>query len=330
MIRRLKRSSKHLVKRSPILKKTYYRLSGYYHKLRLKSVGLPSDTTDKRETRHEIIPENIIWIFCVSRSGSTWLRSIMTELLPCKVWEEPKVGQLFGEFHNRAQEGQLGSTSFVMGNPTRRGWIKSLRNFVLDTAQYSNPSMRADQYLLVKEPDGAVGAPLLMEALPESRMILLVRDPRDVVASALDATRKGSWMYEMQDEARRRKNTRSGMGLNHFVKVRANTYLQNIGNAKKAYDVHAGRKILVRYEDLRADAAGAVRSICTALELPVSEPELARAVNKHSWSSIPDNEKGTGKFYRKGSAGGWREDLTPEQVEIIESRTTPLLKELYP
>ena len=330
MIRRLKRSSRRLAKRHSSLRKAYYRLSGYYHELRIKSTRLSSNNTDKREIRSEITPENIVWIFCVSRSGSTWLRSMMAELLPCKVWEEPKVGQLFGEFYNRAQEGQLGSTSFVMSDPTRRGWTKSLRSFVLETAQYSNPSINADHYLLVKEPDGAVGAPLLMEALPESRMILLVRDPRDIAASALDATRKGSWMYEMQDEVRRRKNTRSGADLNRFFRARANAYLQNINNAKKAYDTHAGRKILVRYEDLGADAAGTVRSICTALELPVSEMALVRAVNKHSWKNIPDKEKGVGKFYRKGSPGGWKTDLTSAQVEIIESITAPLLRELYP
>jgi hypothetical protein len=40
-----------------------------------------------------------------------------------------------------------------------------------------------------------------MEALPESRMIFLIRDPRDRTASALDAARKGSWMYEAMDKA---------------------------------------------------------------------------------------------------------------------------------
>jgi hypothetical protein len=40
-----------------------------------------------------------------------------------------------------------------------------------------------------------------MEALPESRMIFLIRDPRAFAASALDAARKGSWMYEPMAKA---------------------------------------------------------------------------------------------------------------------------------
>ena len=45
-----------------------------------------------------------------------------------------------------------------------------------------------------------MGAPLLMEALPESRMILLVRDPRDVAASTLDAAKEGGWLHSWVDE----------------------------------------------------------------------------------------------------------------------------------
>jgi hypothetical protein len=48
---------------------------------------------------------------------------------------------------------------------------------------------------MIKEPNGSVGAPLLTEALPESRMILLVRDPSDVISSLLDAAREGGAGY---------------------------------------------------------------------------------------------------------------------------------------
>jgi hypothetical protein len=57
---------------------------------------------------------------------------------------------------------------------------------------------------------------------------------------------------------------------------------------------------------------------------------LARAVEKHSWESIPDEEKGEGKFYRKATPGGWRGDLTPEQAKAVEKITAPLLEQLYP
>src|SRR5918992_2424139 len=44
-------------------------------------------------------PENMIWIFGAIRSGSTWLRSMMGDLGRHRVWEEPGVGRLFGEFY---------------------------------------------------------------------------------------------------------------------------------------------------------------------------------------------------------------------------------------
>jgi hypothetical protein len=64
--------------------------------------------------------------------------------------------------------------------------------------------------------------------------------------------------------------------------------------------------------------------------VPVNEGELAKVVYKHSWENIPEEKRGEGKFYRKAKPGGWREDLTPEQAEAVESETGPLLAELYP
>lgn len=269
-------------------------------------------------------PGRMVWIFGSGRSGSTWLRSMMVELGGARVWEEPMVGRLFGEFYARAPKDNLRSADFVMGDPIRRGWISSIRNFVLDGARYSNPRLGAGEYLVIKEPNGSVGAPLLMEALPESRMILLLRDPRDVVASVLDAATEGGWLYESREG-------RTGAGrTNSFVRERANVYRRGVESAWRAYDAHNGPKVLVRYEDLRTDTLGEMRRIYSVLGIPAEVGDLEKAVEKHSWQNVPEREKGRGKFYRRGMAGGWREDLTPKQVEVVEKSTASLLERFYP
>ena len=272
-------------------------------------------------------PENVVWIFCTARSGSTWMRSMLDDLLDGEVWEEPKVGRLFGEFYSRAKPTQLGRTNYVLGEPTREAWTEALRDLVLRTAWASHPSVTPERYLIVKEPGGAVGAPLLMAALPESRMVLLVRDPRDFAASVLDATRKGGWMQEGMDEWARR-DLDSEKDVQRYLRVLSGQYVRQIGNGKRAFDAHDGRKIMVRYDDLRTRTLGTMRDLCAALELPVTEQRLAQIVEKHSFENIPQRERGEGKFYRKATSGGWKDDLTPEQAKIVEDITAPLINEL--
>ncbi|CAN5792388.1 hypothetical protein BH23ACT11_BH23ACT11_16540 [soil metagenome] len=330
MVHRFTSRVKRAARRSPLIRKTYYQLVKRYHAAHLAKSRLSNVLRDRKsiESLFAVNPENMIWIFCASRSGSTWLRSMLADLVPGEVWEEPKVGLLFGRFHDRAHEAQLGSRDFVLGNPTRKVWIPSLRRFVLDTAGASHPSVTRQDYVIVKEPDGAIGAPLIMDALPESRMILLVRDPRDVTASALDAKRKGNWMYEGLDQSRRNRS-RVDENPNAFVRARATTYLRAMSRAKQAYDAHKGHKTLVRYEDLRSDTLGSMQALCSALDLPVRKEDLARVVDWHSWDNVPELEKGAGNFYRKASPGSWKGDLTPRQIKIIEETTSSLLEEFY-
>jgi Sulfotransferase domain len=184
-------------------------------------------------------------------------------------------------------------------------------------------------YLVIKEPHGSHGAPLLMEALPESRMIFLVRDPRDVAASALAARVKGSWLYERQRDRLGGEDTLGDASPNEIVRERAETYLRDIGKVKAAYEAHEGYKTLVRYEDLRADTLGEMERIYRALYLTVDEAELARAVEKYSFENIPEGKRGPGQSRRKATPGGWREDLTPHQIEIVEEITATLLHEYY-
>jgi hypothetical protein len=284
---------------------------------------------------HGVEPENIVWIFGTARSGSTWLASMMGELEGQHVWNEPLVGALLGYFYyeRAGHRAGKGGKNFILGRRYKDTWVGPMRDLVLGGAAARFPELAEDGYMVIKEPNGSIGAPLLVEALPESRMVLLVRDPRDVVASAIDSRKKGSWRYQRRQRIGDTKVEEAAEKVikeaDQFVRNRAEGYVQAIGNAKRAYEAHAGRKVLVRYEELRADALGAMKRLYAELEIPVDEDELLRAVEKHSWENIPEEEKGEGKFYRKATPGGWREDLTPEQAKIVEEITAPLLEEFY-
>jgi hypothetical protein len=293
------------------------------------SRGLHSLKRRNRPADYGIAPERLIWIFGSARTGSTWLGAMMADLEGHAWWHEPMVGYLFGHLYYERARARRRDENFILGGD-KDLWLNPVRRFVLDSASARFPERVDGGYLVIKEPHGTIGAPLLAEALPESRMIVLVRDPRDVISSKMDAAREGSWAEEAQRRrGQEKKNTSADSKPDAFVKNQARRYVQLIELAQQAYNAHAGRKVLIRYEDLRAEPLETMRHIYEKLEILAEELELARVVEKHAWENIPDSKKGAGKFYRKGSPGGWAEDLTPEQVETVENITAPLLERYY-
>jgi hypothetical protein len=284
-------------------------------------------------------PAKLVWVFGTVRTGSTWLARMLADLKKeHALWNEPRVGELFGTFFYERAAHRRENENFIMSLRLKPAWMRSMRMMVLGAVGERHPGFSKESFLIVKEPSGSIGAPLLMDAFPESRMVLLVRDPRDVVASALDAAREGSWAYELRGN---RKLTESGGGgrlpdafvgksPEEIVEDQSRMYLEYVGNSRRAYESHDGPKALVRYEELLSDAAGTMRRLCSALEIPVEEEEVRRVVEEHSWENIPEGEKGSGKFARRGESGSWREDLTPEQARKVEEITGPLLREFYP
>jgi hypothetical protein len=273
-------------------------------------------------------PENIVWIFGTGRSGNTWLSSMMEDVGHA-VWKEPAIGKLFGDFYYGSRKSQRANAKFVLGDPRKDVWLGSIRRFVLDGINGRFPELSGeDAYVVVKDQPGSIGAPLLMEALPESRLIFLVRDPRDVVSSWLDGFREGGWHHANLARKNPERISKSEDEDRH-VKGWATHYAKNVGKSAEAYDAHKGAKVLVRYEELRSDTLGTMKRIYSTLDIEVDERKLTQVVKKHSWGSIPEDQKGQGKFYRKATPGSWREDLSPEQVRIVEESTRPLLEKFY-
>ncbi len=277
-------------------------------------------------------PENVVWVFGSGRTGSSWLTFMMGALPDHARWNEPMVGYLFGHLYYERGWTRQDARHFILADGYEDLWLNVARSLVLEGGTARFPAKAENGYLVIKEPHGSVGAPLLMKALPESRMIFLIRDPRDVAASRVDAHRQGSRPSKRRTTKRPElfeKSTRADEQPEAFVRGQAKTYLKDIELSRQAYEAHKGHKVLVRYEDLRADTLGTMKRIYSTLEVPVDEEDLVRVVETRSWEKIPEAEKGPGTLRRKATPGGWREDLTPEQVEAIERETAPILDQFY-
>jgi hypothetical protein len=194
-----------------------------------------------------------------------------------------------------------------------------VRTLFFVNAEVRFPHLGPDSLLVVKEPGGSLGAPTLSEAFPESRLVLLVRDPRDVVGSILDSVRPGGFREALE----------SGEDPDELATKRSRIYLRSVQAAARAFDAHVGPKSLVRYEQLRSDALGSMRRLYSDLGLVVDDEDLKRTVERLSWEKIPEDKKGPGKIRRKATPGSWREDLTPKQAGLVEEITAPLLDRFY-
>ena len=124
--------------------------------------------------------------------------------------------------------------------------------------------MEEGEWIVVKEPNGSVGAPYLAAAFPRSALVLLIRDPRDVAASALDRHRPGGGAYEWR-KSEGSVRDRASRDPDAFIEGQAKRYMRNVGAAKRAYEAHEGPKVMVRYEDLRTETVGTMRRVYSTL-----------------------------------------------------------------
>lgn len=274
--------------------------------------------------------DRLVWIFGSSRSGSTWLLRMLSELDDAVAIDDPHLGHHLGVWRpiplawataDRDPELTLlndikrEKPSYFFNERYRDVWEPALRELIItrfDAQARDRAGERTpDPLVIVKEPGSHI-ADLLMSLFEKSRMIFLLRDGRDVVDSWLDAHRAGAWALEEGAYPVARE------GREALIRWQASVWTYRTGVVLRAYRAHdPERRVLVRYEDLLRDPARELTRICTRFGIEVAPARLREIAQAHDYDSVPSHEKGASKEIRAAEPGGWQRHMTPAEQQAM-------------
>jgi hypothetical protein len=272
----------------------------------------------------------LAWIFGSSRSGSTWLLKMLADLDGVVPVDDPHLGHHLGVWRpiplawaacedppelSTLLDVKAEEPGYFFAERYRDAWSEPLRTLIEARfeAQAADEGVKGPAgaaAFVVKEPGSHV-APFLAELFPQSKVIFLLRDGRDVVDSWLDAYSEGSWAipggaFPVKEE-----------GRIPLIRWLSAVWVYRSRAVKEAYDSRdPADRILIRYEELRSDTEAWMRRICESIGIDTERvPEV---VEGHRFEKLP--RTGRRLFTRQARPGGWRDNLSlPEQEALHEA-----------
>lgn len=256
----------------------------------------------------------IIWLASYPKSGNTWLRAFLHNLL-----RDPKDAYSLDKM-----------TDYSLGDSHGPSYQKFLRKPVKEMSDEEIAILRPKvQEMFTRTGPDSVFVKThnaLVDYLERpmhymehtAGAIYVIRNPLDMIVSHAD---------------------HYGFSIDESI---ANTAIEELkmGSGKFAYEIHCSwsRHVeswtanpspglhVMRYEDMSQRPLEAFGGLAQFLRLQVSRERLQRAIDHSSFDSLRKLEEKSGfqersdkskYFFRQGKAGGWRDVLTPAQVEAV-------------
>jgi len=273
--------------------------------------------------------DRLVWIFGSSRSGSTWLLRMLSDLGGVVPVDDPHLGHHLGVWRpiplawaiseelpelTTLLDLKAEESGYFFAERHRDSWWEPLRALIRARfeaqAEEIGDFAEAPTYV-VKEP-GSHAAPLLAELFPASKLVFLLRDGRDVVDSWLAAYQDGSWAisggaFPVAPWGR--------LALTRWLST---VWVYRTHAVQRAFESRPpSRRMLIRYETLRERTAEVLEEICGMLGL--EQEDLSRLAARHRFEQAPAEARGQRRELRAAKPGAWRENLSPaEQLAMHE------------
>ena len=260
----------------------------------------------------------IIWLASFPKSGNTWLRSFLHNLL-----------------RNPTESYDINTlTDFTLGEAQTR-WFKQFdprpgSQYSLDDVRRMRPLVHrhlttlSSDSIFVKTHNALIqdeGVPLVTMDVTAGA-IYIVRDPRDVVISY--SHHQGQSLDFAIDMLDQDVACTGGDDVNVYE------YLSSWSRHVASWTSQPNPQLLVlRYEDLLDQPLKSFGAVAKFLGLEVTRPRLDKAMKLSSFKVLKAQEQRKGfiersarsdaAFFREGKAGQWKKILTPAQVARIEA-----------
>jgi len=275
------------------------------------------------EKIYDEIEKKLIWIFGTPRSGSTWLGKEILKREGIKVWDEPMLGAQLGAFRDdpsiywHLMKGEYGVKFQRIIDQDRPGilfnfkfeneWKESLRNLIFSRLL---PKFGSSGYnnIIIKAPNESHASDIIMKCFPNSKLVFLIRDGRDVIDSRqakLHNPRRGDVTENIEE--RKFRIAYFSIMWNIMINI-----------TKKAYAAHnPDLRILVKYEELRLNPIPEISRIFKFLGYQFKEEDIKKIADETSFENVSVNLKGDERDIRKAKPGGYKDYFTEVELGIV-------------
>jgi len=281
----------------------------------------PIELTIKQES---ILEGNLVWIFGSPRSGTTWLaRKLLKHTT--HLMDEPLIGTTLatvtGKGNHDWYQIHKARKDYFFSDEYSVLWKNFIKKMILNRIYCQFLSL--SKKIIIKEPNGSFGSNIISQCLPNSKIIILLRDGRDIMDSNMDARSEGGW------QAVRKGKAITGEERIPFLKQLARNWNVRMNIVMETYDNHKENlRYIVRYENLRKNTTEELENIYKFLDIKIEKNRLKTIVTNSSFENIPAEKKGKGKPQRSATPGGWKDNMRKEEIKVMEKIMGSTLKRL--
>ncbi len=278
----------------------------------------PEDWVSRQERLARLARSNLFFIGGAPRSGTTWLQRLLDShpAIGCRgegLFMQHLAAPLDAMMtERRARLDEKNTTVFGQAEgfplPDQDDSDMLLATAILLALDRARAG-RTVQAIGEKTPENVFLFPRLKRLFPSARLIIIARDPRDVLSSA--------WHFFHQPAAGEDPDTAKA----GFIRLALPSLQAGTRQTLALRERYPADCMVVTYESLRAAPEREAAALFRFLGVSDHADTVAQAVARTAFTALsggrPPGTPQDGAFLRSGIVGGWRATFTPAMSDLI-------------